>query len=114
MSNFNPIRRSRVKWKPRQKKLSAPWRPERIRLDSKGMAELRSQAYARSGGICECGRPECVNGPQNLRRVTWYDGQLHHVISRARGGPDTLENVQFITRRCHAIITGELQWRKTG
>ena len=66
------------------------------------MARLRSAAFHRSGGWCECG--ECS------KQVGWIDGHLHHVISRGRGGSDVLSNVQFITRACHERITGELQW----
>jgi len=112
--NFNPIRRSPLKPKPREHKESAPWRPPRIRLDAIGMAKLRSEAYERSQGICECGRPKCKHRPERLRRVTWYDGQLHHIVSRARGGPDSLENTQFITRLCHAEIHGSLRWTNRG
>lgn len=107
MSYWNPLRRSALKPKVRQKKQSMPWRAPKIRLDSRGMAKLRSDAYARSEGVCECGREICKQRPANLRRVTWSDGQLHHVISRARGGSDTLENVRFITWRCHREIHGE-------
>ncbi len=74
------------------------------------MARLRSEAYARSHGICECGRPECSARPVKFRRVSWYDGMLHHVISRAHGGSDILENVQFITRQCHEEIHGVPEW----
>lgn len=75
------------------------------------MARLRSDAYVRSMGICECGRVECLARPLRLRRVNWPDGHLHHIVSRARGGSDVLENVQFITSRCHREITGEPQWK---
>lgn len=90
------------------------WRSGRIREDATGMARLRAAAYARSGGLCECGRRECLRRPTRLRVVTWTDGQLHHVISRGRGGSDVLGNVQFITRRCHEEITGrpQLHWLK--
>ena len=107
---WNPLRRSPLRPKPREKKQSMPWRREKIRLDAKGMATLRAEAFHRSEGICECGRPECLARPMNLRRVTWYDGMLHHVVSRGRGGSDTLGNVQFITRPCHEEIHGTPQW----
>jgi len=76
------------------------------------MARLRSEAYERSQGVCECNRPECLARPLRLRRVTWFDGQMHHVITRAHGGSDTLDNVQFITRRCHEEIHGTPRWNR--
>lgn len=107
---WNPLRRSPIRKKPRSERRSAPWRAPKIRLDAKGMAALRSEAYARSEGICECNREICKQREMRLRRVTWYDGQLHHVISRGRGGSDTLENVIFVTRQCHDEITGQPKW----
>lgn len=106
MNHYNPIRRTPLRYKPKRAKVSAPWRNQVIRLDARGMASLRSAAYERSEGICECGRPECEKREMRLRRVTWSDGQLHHVVSRARGGSDVLDNVQFITWQCHREIHG--------
>ena len=77
------------------------------------MAGLRSAAFARSRGLCECGRAICEERPLRLRTVNWVDGQLRHIISRAHGGSDVLQNVQFITRQCHREITGDLQWSRT-
>src|SRR6266498_2182240 len=85
------------------------WRTGRVIEDQKGMAKLRHDAYHRSGGYCECrladsGRPYCG------QRVTWTDSQLHHVVSRAHGGSDIIENVCFVTRKCHRELTGLLHW----
>jgi hypothetical protein len=102
------IRRSRIRRKTRVRKVS--WRSGRVREDSIGMAHLRAAAYARSGGICECGRAECLARPMRLRRVNWPDGHLHHIVPRGRGGSDVLVNVQFITSQCHREITGEPKW----
>ena len=46
--------------------------------------------------------------------ITWTDSQLHHVISRARGGSDVLENLQLIRHACHAAIHGGLKWGERG
>lgn len=108
--NINPLRRTPIQRKPRTAKQSAPWREPKIRLDATGMAKLRSEAFKRSNGICECGRPECEARPERLRRVTWNDSQLHHKTSRARGGSDSLTNVQLLTRQCHSEIHGKLHW----
>jgi 5-methylcytosine-specific restriction endonuclease McrA len=106
-----PLKRS---WlgRPKKKVRKVSWRSGRIREDAAGMARLRSDAFRRSGGLCECGRKECESAPIGKRFVTWIDGQLHHVISRARGGSDVLENVQFVRRECHRILTGEPQWSR--
>src|SRR4051812_40560233 len=78
------------------------WRTGKIREDGIGMARLRSAAYARSEGICECGL--CPGRPPCLLRASWSDGQLHHILSRAHGGSDVIENVAFINRICHHEI----------
>lgn len=103
-----PLKRSWIRPKKRVRKVS--WRTGRIREDAAGMARLRSDAFHRSNGICECGRKVCKKRTTRERLVTWLDGQLHHVISRAHGGSDVLDNVQFVTRQCHAEITGIPYW----
>jgi 5-methylcytosine-specific restriction endonuclease McrA len=45
--------------------------------------------------------------------VDWYSGHLHHVVSRARGGSDELENLLFITSECHKNLHGKVQWSKS-
>lgn len=105
--NYNPIRRTRLCPVKRGKKTRAPWHPQVIRLDSGGMAKLRSEAFQRSMGWCECGEKACHE------RVTWGDGQLHHVIARGRGGSDELGNVLFLSRGHHSKIHGMPQWSKT-
>lgn len=104
----SPLRRSPIRYKKRVRKVS--WRSGRIREDATGMARLRSEAFRRSGGLCECGRSKCKRRALRERIVNWYDGQLHHVISRAHGGSDELSNVRLITRRCHQEIHGIPQW----
>lgn len=76
------------------------------------MQVLRAAAFKRSEGVCECGRDECLARTAKLRMVTWCDGDLHHVRSRAHGGSDVLENVLYITRLCHQEITGVPEWSK--
>lgn len=104
------IRRSPIRYKRKVRKVS--WRSGRVREDAIGMARLRSAAYERSGGMCECKRLACLARPSRLRKVNYNDGHLHHVISRAHGGSDVLENVQFITDICHREIHGipRLRW----
>jgi hypothetical protein len=98
-----------IRYKRKVRKVS--WRTGRVREDADGMARLRSEAYERSQGVCECGRLACLKRPLRLRRVNWSDGHLHHEISRAHGGSDTLDNVRFITNLCHREIHGIPQFR---
>ena len=103
----------RRKWlrhggRPAQAKVS--WRSGAVRETAGGMAKLRSAAFQRSGGRCECIRvvnefPEGCK-PCGGLPVEWIDGHLHHSKPRS----DVLERVSFIRRKCHEIITGELQW----
>lgn len=103
------LRRKPIRYKRKVRSIS--WRTGRVREDASGMARLRSEAYERSGGMCECGRLACLARPTRLRRVNWSDGHLHHAVSRAHGGSDTLDNVRFITHTCHNEIHGIPQFR---
>jgi len=100
------MRRSPLRRKAKIRRERSPWLPPRTRLSGPDMQKLRAQAFERSEGYCECGEKDCK------RRVFWTDGQLHHVISRAKGGSDVLENVRFVTRDCDRRIHGEPQWSR--
>lgn len=102
------FKRSWIRPKKRVRKIS--WRSGRIREDAAGMARLRSDAFHRSNGLCECGREVCLLRPTQERLVTWIEGHLHHVISRAKGGSDELSNVLYVSRRCHVEIHGIPIW----
>lgn len=88
---INPLRRTRILPKAKQHKESAPWRPQRIRLNAREMAELRHQLFARTNGLCE----KCFTF------AGWYEGQAHHVIKRSHGGSDSLENLAWLCADCH-------------
>ena len=98
------MKRARWTWTRKPRRESSPWLPRRIREDAAGMRRLRHEAFERSNGKCECG---CG------ARVDWYSGHLHHVVSRARGGSDELENLLFITSECHKNLHGKVQWSKS-
>lgn len=107
--NYNPIRRTPlcpVKTGKKPQKQRGEWHPQVVRLDSSGMATLRSEAFVRSNGFCECGDEDCNE------RVTWYSGQLHHRIARGQGGSDIISNVLFLTPGHHAKIHGVPEWSK--
>lgn len=101
------IRRSRIHVKPKVRKIL--WRTGRVIEDARGMAHLRSEAFHRSEGYCECRRAD-PKRPYCGKRVHYNFGHLHHIVSRAHGGSDVLENVAFVDRQCHREITGNLKW----
>jgi 5-methylcytosine-specific restriction endonuclease McrA len=104
-----PLKRSYIKSKPKVRKERSPWLPQRIREDARGMRRLREEAFARSGGLCECWT---FSGEHCLQSVTWQSGELHHIQSRAHGGSDVLENVAFIHAECHRVVHGKLEFGK--
>lgn len=95
--NYNPIRRSPLKKKPRRAYESAPWRRKKIRLDAKGMLELRQDALYRSGLRCE----NSIDGERCNKRIAWHNFHLAHIVSRGRGGSDCLKNVLAACQECH-------------
>jgi hypothetical protein len=101
MSAWNPIRRSPIKPKVRQHKESMPWRRPRVRLDGREMAELRQNAFARSGGRCE----NSIDGKRCKTRITWMWSNLAHLESRGRSGSDVIENVLMTCWECHDADT---------
>jgi hypothetical protein len=97
------VRRSWIR--PKKKVRRELWRSGRVIEDSKGMARLRSEAYHRSNGLCEC-RLADPNRPECTKRVNWIDGELHHMKPRS----DVIDRVAFVSRACHRELTGKLQW----
>jgi len=89
-----PLKRTRLKWKPR--KAGVGKYSGRIRLNAEGMKQLRAEAYERSRGLCE----------MKLRRVCqvyagWMSGHLAHIKSRGAGGSDEISNVLWACAPCH-------------
>ena len=68
-----------------------PGKLGRIRLKGEALAALRRQRFNCDGWRCV----DC------LRSVSWVSGHLAHVISRGRGGSDTLENTRTKCDGCH-------------
>lgn len=94
---MNPLRRTRIKPKAKQHRESAPWRPQRIRLDAREMQELRHAVFSRENGLCE----HCY------KFVGLYTGHMHHRIHRSHGGSDSLENCQWLCPDCHDRAHGK-------
>ena len=99
MSNYNPIRRSPLKPKARQHKESMPWRRPKIRLNGSEMKDLRQSAFARSHGCCE--NSITPDGDRCPVRINWMNFHLSHIVSRGRGGSDSLENTLACCQDCH-------------
>ena len=99
---------SRILYRAKRKRVL--WRTGRVIEDQAGMAALRAAAFHRAGHHCECSLAD-PNRRCNAK-VTWVDGHLHHIVSRAHGGSDVLSNVAFVTRQCHRELTGILHWTR--
>jgi 5-methylcytosine-specific restriction protein A len=57
---------------------------------------LREQVLARDGGRCQlCGQPA---------------QQVDHIVPRADGGSDALDNLRAVCGRCHRVVTRN--WRR--
>ena len=97
VSNWNPIRRSPIKPKSREHKESAPWRRKKVRLSGPEMAQLRQDAFARSGGRCE----NAIDGLRCKTRIFWTYSHLAHLQGRGVGGSDELSNVLMVCPACH-------------
>jgi 5-methylcytosine-specific restriction endonuclease McrA len=77
---------------------------KRYPVSQREWLEMVEQLFARSGGRCErCGK--------TLRRATM---EPHHVTSRAKGGPDALDNLLAVCHACHEEIHGKPQWSQKG
>lgn len=65
-----------------------------------------NQAYARSGGRCECRREHSgVTAPHHGGRCPITFGRhgawhAHHIVA---GGPDTLSNCEVLCETCHQL-----------
>lgn len=102
------LKRTRIRIKP--KKARTSWRSGKIRLDAKGMAELRWTVFCRSQGQCEndIDGIQFVHGePLRLsvrcpNRISWDYFHLHHIIHRSLGGSDTEENTAAACVPCHS------------
>lgn len=94
--NINPLRRSPIKRKPRR---SGVTKSGRVRLDARGMYELRQNVLARSEYRCE----NDFNGDRCRAPLTWMMFEMHHMQSRGRGGSDSMENCIALCMACHRM-----------
>ena len=85
--------------KPKAKKAMVGKVTGKIRLDAKGMVELRAACYDRSRGQCEMIRED--TGRRCPHLVGWITGELHHKVHRSLGGSDDMQNCIFVCKTCH-------------
>lgn len=57
--------------------------------------KVREAVRERSRGLCEARLDGC----------RWSATEMHHVKSRARGGPNTAENIKHLCWSCHMKVT---------
>lgn len=67
----------------------------RARVHGESLRVARLEVQQRSGGRCEAQVPKVCKGTGH---------HAHHVILKARGGPDTAENLMWVCHACHAWI----------
>ena len=95
--SYNPLRRKPLKPKAKKAKRNAPWRAKKLRLDAKGMRELRNAVFLRSGMRCE----NTIDGRRCKENFGWFNFNLHHLTHRSLGGSDTPENTIAVCFTCH-------------
>jgi len=66
---------------------------------------VKTQAFARSGGRCECKRQAHPDHPSGacaklLSRLT---AEYHHITAQSVGGSDGLSNCEVLCHPCHAL-----------
>ena len=64
-----------------------------------GWDKLRVIVLRRDNGLCQC--TECQGGKIRVTPATEVD----HIIPKAKGGTDHLDNLQAINSECHKIKT---------
>lgn len=76
-----------------------PWESSRRRKDPPGWKALRLQVIARAQGQCEH-TPPTPSHP-NQGRCPFLGRDVDHIINVARGGTDTLPNLQLLCEWHH-------------
>ncbi len=103
-----PLRRTTLRQRAKFKPPSVLHPNKRVPLTPVRWHLLKIHLFNRSGGVCEAwkGSELC------LTPITWYNFEPHHIQSRAKGGPDALENLLAVCHACHRQHHGEPQWSK--
>jgi 5-methylcytosine-specific restriction endonuclease McrA len=62
----------------------------------------KDQAYARSGGRCECRRKSHNHlFDRCATPLTRNSGEYHHITAVSVGGSDALSNCEYLCQSCH-------------
>lgn len=72
-----------------------------MRCFGKDMAAMRRALLSQSGGRCAMCHVACL-----------MSGEVDHVLSRGKGGDDSLANLQFLCRDCHRKKHVQVKWSK--
>lgn len=64
---------------------------------------LRLQVLKRDRGLCHC--DECQGGKKRITLATEVD----HILPKAKGGTDDLDNLRAVAHECHVRITAQQQ-----
>lgn len=72
-------------------------------------AATKREAFARSGGICECHRVPALmrilcNQPCGARLCVG-NTEYHHIVADALRPDNSLDNAATLTKTCHALVT---------
>ena len=67
--------------------------------------KIRVIVLKRDNGLCQC--DEC----QGVKVMLTPANEVHHIISKAKGGTDDLCNLQAINKECHKRETAAHQGR---
>ena len=79
---------------------------------SENLAKLRREVFYRDCGHCrECGTLLAFSGKDSRgRRVP--KPTFHHVLAKADGGSDCLDNILTLCGHCHKIVDGNCRKRR--
>jgi hypothetical protein len=90
------------------------WRSGRVILKGKDMTRFRWQVFDRAEARCEI----VIDGKRCKKYAPWSGpghGELVHILARAHGGSDTIDNCLWGCREHHkAKFHPGVQWTKRG
>ena len=69
-------------------------------------SKLRLVILKRDSGLCQC--DQCKGGQIRVRIAT----EVHHLVSKAKGGTDDPANLQALNKTCHERITAAQEGRR--
>jgi len=111
MLNYRRLQRiTRLARKGPQKAPSVLHPLARVPLTPSEWEKLKDQLFTRSNGHCEA--KSGLPARRCNARIFRASFEPHHILSRAHGGADTLDNLLACCHACHEIIDGRRpMWR---